>query len=186
MDILVPITLKILLAARLQAIWDNRHAEVFTGMTDAALGIAAAMINGKGNLPLHGCWVGGSTGTEFLGPLFVQVRGALVVIRVLSSAIEAMLTVASFSRIYRHSSGIGGTIWSRLLHIKQFTPLLFVYHRDGTLFFFPILAISCLELMAYLELGSPVLSMIQWNIWVAFIYAALVGILAPIVAREDI
>ncbi|KAJ3562409.1 hypothetical protein NP233_g9588 [Leucocoprinus birnbaumii] len=68
------------------------------------------------------------------------------------------------------------TTQERLTHMQVFNPLLYVFYRDGTLFFIPIFALSVVQILASFDLLTPIranLSFTQsfWSLWVYVVYS---------------
>ncbi|KAJ3553340.1 hypothetical protein NP233_g12669 [Leucocoprinus birnbaumii] len=161
--------MKIILVLRLKAAWnDNRFvstllyfltgAEALTGITLAVFSIYFSKIATGGHFPLWGCWTSPtSSDPEIIAQLLSnlnKVDGAFMGVRAVSTLIETILTLTKFVVTYKETNRALNlrTLRERIKYVKVFTPLLYVYYRDGTLLFFPILILSVLELLIDLSL----------------------------------
>ncbi|KAJ3571462.1 hypothetical protein NP233_g3741 [Leucocoprinus birnbaumii] len=147
-ETLIPITMKVLLILRLRAAWNNNRivsivlyvltaAEALTGLCALIFSIYYTIISSIGGVPLHACW--GSLADSNLNEILFQVSGSFVGARAVSTLIETCLTLAKFIMMYRELKGSGSNLRERISHIQVFTPLLYVFYRDGLLLFIPIL-----------------------------------------------
>ncbi|KAJ3563334.1 hypothetical protein NP233_g9003 [Leucocoprinus birnbaumii] len=167
--VVIPITMKIILVLRLKAAWnDNRFvstllyfltgAEALIGITLAVFSIYFSKIATGGHFPLWGCWTSPtSSDPEIIAQLLSnlnKVDGAFMGVRAVSTLIETILTLTKFVVTYKETNRALNlrTFRERIKYVKVFTPLLYVYYRDGTLLFFPILILSVLELLIDLSL----------------------------------
>ncbi|KAJ3566566.1 hypothetical protein NP233_g6921 [Leucocoprinus birnbaumii] len=58
------------------------------------------------------------------------------VIRAGSALIESILTFVRFITAYKETRAARSTVNEHIQHMKAFNPLLYVFYRDGTLFFY--------------------------------------------------
>ncbi|KAF5344760.1 hypothetical protein D9756_011064 [Leucocoprinus leucothites] len=190
-NLIIPVTMKILLVLRLRAAWNNNRivtiilytltaAEAITGVISV---VVHSLFHSNFTLvdyPLHGCWLGSDS--DLPPPLFdvmEKVAGTFVGVRGVSALIETLLTVVRFGITYRDAKATGSTIQERLSHIQLFTPLLYVFYRDGTLLLIPILALSIVETISKFDLLPQTTTSMKflstdWAVWVDVIYSMIV------------
>ncbi|KAF5353219.1 hypothetical protein D9756_008058 [Leucocoprinus leucothites] len=95
------------------------------------------------------------TGHEFINPLC----------SVINIAILGAGTLLTIYRLYKSLGDISSTyrsIWPRLAHVKHFTPVFWTFYLDGTLFFFPMLA---MEIAGSLGSFRIPLGQGDWSMW---------------------
>ncbi|KAJ3560959.1 hypothetical protein NP233_g10498 [Leucocoprinus birnbaumii] len=147
---IIPITIKVLPVIRLRAAWEcNRTisivlyifsaAEALSGLASAIFNAYFARLYNIDNYPLHGCWVSASSISLSLKVHVVDT--AFTLTRAASTVLETILTLVKFVMTYRETKAPASTLGERVSHMKIFTPVLFVFYRDGTLLFLPWIAV---------------------------------------------
>lgn len=157
-SVILPATTKVLLVLRLRAIWlyDVRVTLLLVSVTiiEVVLGIwrtvIAGIVNGAGAIgdyPLHGCY---ATDSSPLSSLMAPTIVAFGTARTLSAAVELVLVCIKLFQATKTVYLAGSSLPDRIKHLRRFTPVLYVFYRDGTLFVFPIFVINAFDLISAL------------------------------------
>ncbi|KAJ3561781.1 hypothetical protein NP233_g9987 [Leucocoprinus birnbaumii] len=93
-------------------------------------------------LPIEGCLFGGPGPPPLIEIVHAKAVSIWNGIRAGSVLIESILTFVKFIIMCQDTRAAGSTIHEHISHIRTFTPLLYVFYRDGTLFFIPVLGES--------------------------------------------
>ncbi|KAJ3566191.1 hypothetical protein NP233_g7154 [Leucocoprinus birnbaumii] len=145
--VIIPIVIKVLLVIRLRAAWEyNRTVTVVLYIFSAA------------------------------EALIYAVNATFTIIRAASTVLETVLTIVGFAVSYRETKALASTFGKRISHMKTFTPVLFVFYRDGMFLFLPILIHSAIQILTIFHLlpSTPAaarFSSITWNVWIAVAYS---------------
>ncbi|KAJ3560480.1 hypothetical protein NP233_g10813 [Leucocoprinus birnbaumii] len=90
-----------------------------------------------------------------------------------SALIESILIFVKFIMTYQNTRAAGSTVHERISHMKAFNPLLYVFYRDGTLFFIPMLVLSILDITTwFVDLTQTIVGfvLINTNVWYIWLY----------------
>ncbi|KAJ3558865.1 hypothetical protein NP233_g11410 [Leucocoprinus birnbaumii] len=166
--VLLPITLKVMLVIRLRAVWNNSRAVAATAQ------ILNDILWTIDKSPVENCWVGGSGSDIPLSDImFIKATTTFNFMRAGSALIESILTFVRFIMTLQNIRGAGSTFHERISHIKNVTPLLYVFYRDGTLLFIPVLVLAIVDAISLSvslpqTLGSFVFA--NTNFWPVLLY----------------
>ncbi|KAF9451126.1 hypothetical protein P691DRAFT_757603 [Macrolepiota fuliginosa MF-IS2] len=164
---------KILLVLRLRALWGgNLMVTTILLLATAAEMIinsfstfAVGIINQKymlSGFPLWSCFTVDPTPRE-THILHVAQSGL---------SLELGLTLIKLGGELNRVRLLGNTIAERVAHVKTYTPIIYVFYRDGTLFFIPFSVMAVFALLSVLTLAPNGFNpfAIDWTPWVAIVY----------------
>ncbi|KAF9441051.1 hypothetical protein P691DRAFT_780689 [Macrolepiota fuliginosa MF-IS2] len=100
-------------------------------------------------LPLHGCYIGeiSSSSVHLEGSIEI----ALWVSQSVNIGFELLLILVKLVQALKQVKNTGNTFYERLLHIKGFMPVIYVFYRDGMLAVFPIFVINILSFVQVMQ-----------------------------------
>ncbi|KAF9442474.1 hypothetical protein P691DRAFT_789402 [Macrolepiota fuliginosa MF-IS2] len=166
------------------AIWDYNFkvtvmlifitaAEIIIGLVR---GIANGIITSQNKIegfPLHGCFRNDLSLSQ--SHLLASADIAIGIARFGAAAIELLLILIRLFQALRQAKLVGNTFYARIVHIKKFTPILYIFYRDGTLLILPLPVIVTLHFLAALETDSSQIALLEKlpeNItaWFALVY----------------
>lgn len=172
---------RILLVVRLRALWNQDKTVTVILYILTGAGVLVDLISvcienyyisrfAIDRFFLTGCAIIQNEGLQFYS---IQHKLALAssIVGVVSTTVGVALTIMRFMGTYSDSRFAGPTFRERISFIKEVTPVIYVFHRDGTLFFIPILPFMVLQLVAVLstnDLFNPL--RLDWSSWVAFMH----------------
>ncbi|KAJ3560712.1 hypothetical protein NP233_g10658 [Leucocoprinus birnbaumii] len=191
--ILMPMALKVLLVIRLHAAWNNNSAisailiklildnndpaEALAGIVASTLQIYSAVPWTIEEMPTEACWTGGPGSSSSIGIMLQMAISIFDGIQAGSALIESILTFVRFIMTYQHVRAARSTIHERILYLKSATPLLYVFYRDGTLFFIPVWVFTTVKIISEVMIlpqttGSfALIKTNAWRVWLYVFYA---------------
>ncbi|KAJ3563892.1 hypothetical protein NP233_g8642 [Leucocoprinus birnbaumii] len=142
--------------------------------------------------PVENCW-GTSPGPDLPLTQIILTKAATMfnAIRAGSAFIESILTFVRFIMTYQNTRAAGSTVHERISHMKAFNPLLYVFYRDGTLFFIPVLVLAIVNVISWFVGFPPTFGSFVfvntnlWSIWLYVFYGMTAGVLLATVSIWD-
>ncbi|KAJ3560051.1 hypothetical protein NP233_g11085 [Leucocoprinus birnbaumii] len=149
-DVILTIALKSLFVLRVRAIWSNNCiiSWALYSLTTGKFSLVTVYKN-----------------VSQIRVMVLQQKSC--VIRGFTTTVEAVLILARFMVSFKETRARSHTLRQHLAQVRVFTPLLYVFYRDGTLLFIPIWVITILE-FASVFTGDGMAG--NWSIWLAVAY----------------
>ncbi|KAF9441757.1 hypothetical protein P691DRAFT_765919 [Macrolepiota fuliginosa MF-IS2] len=205
-DTLMTVTTKVLLIMRLRALWNcNRGVTIFLAISTASMSLSSCtgsanpdtnnpaelliyMIMsffdcvsfqkyGSDSIPLHGCYIGPNLPPNILLAWFRMHKGAWIT-RFSIILMEVILTLVKFWGTLADVKATGASLRARIAFFKNFSPVIYVFYRDGTLFFIPIFVVGFMNFLSDIQLVVPnnwSFGGLDWTGWLAVAYCICVS-----------
>ncbi|KAF7768300.1 hypothetical protein Agabi119p4_7543 [Agaricus bisporus var. burnettii] len=165
--------IKTLLVLRLRALYGKNNVkvtivlgiamiiEIISAVFMCLLTSISVQMYGVLDAPFPGCIIAFS---PKVGDITKIGKVALWASKVFSNSVEVALTLA---KLYQSLMNSNQTLLTSFERMRYWRPILYVFYRDGTLFFIPLFIISLFGLLESLRIIEIPTS---WTLWLAFVY----------------
>ncbi|KAJ3554876.1 hypothetical protein NP233_g12333 [Leucocoprinus birnbaumii] len=117
-----------------------------------------------GPVPLPGCsWVT----SRYQTFLDLKFNLLITIVQISVTGTQALLTIIKIIQTLKVYEEKNQPFYERVSHIRMYTPVIYTFYRDGTLYIIPILGIT--QANSLNVHGSP-LNYIDWEAWRSVVY----------------